>query len=64
MIKFIDVVCILQQNQLIEIGHTAITSAFDLNFRNQLHSDKEMIASPSQTRGARVDKCSGAASGP
>jgi 2-dehydro-3-deoxygluconokinase len=30
-----------QQNQLIEIGHTAITSAFDLNFRNQLHSDKE-----------------------
>ncbi|MDG1882986.1 MAG: PfkB family carbohydrate kinase [Alphaproteobacteria bacterium] len=31
----------IQQKQLIEIGHTAITSAFDLNFRNQLHSDKE-----------------------
>ena len=30
----------IQQNQLIEVGHTAITSAFYLNFRNQLHSDK------------------------
>ena len=31
----------IQQNQLIDLGCTAMTSAFDFNFRSQLHSDKE-----------------------
>ena len=31
----------IQQNQLIDLGSTATTSAFDFNFRSQLHSDKE-----------------------
>ena len=31
----------IQQNQLIDLGSTAKTSAFDFNFRNQLHSDKK-----------------------
>ena len=31
----------IQQSQLINIGSSAITSAFDFNFRRQLHSDKK-----------------------
>ena len=31
----------IQQNNLIDVGSTAITTAFDFNFRSQLHSSKE-----------------------